>query len=83
MIALRAEANSPPWFVRFVTNQLRKALQDLESPNSPVQLAEYATVAALPAADANRACTAYVAAITMTVFSDGTNWRRSDTGAIA
>lgn len=80
---LRAEANSPPWFVRFVTGPLAKALQAIEQPGQPVQLPQYATVSALPLAADFMACTAYVAAITMTVFSDGTIWRRSDTGAAA
>jgi hypothetical protein len=75
------ESTAPAWALRGA-QRLSAAFAALASPQSPRKLPEYAATADLPDPTRYRACDAYVTALVMTVFSDGTIWRRSDTGAI-
>jgi len=52
-----------------------------EARTTPLRLQEYATPAMLPSAADWRAGLVYVTSITMVAVSDGTDWRRLDTGA--
>lgn len=61
--------------------EVQAELDRLENPRRPVRLPEFAAVADLPSASRYRAGVAFVAAINMVVVSDGTAWRRLDTGA--
>ena len=73
---VRVSPNAPEWmqtFVRDLNRELGRA--------TPVQLEEFDDSDALPEPSDYRACVAYLADIEVTVFSDGTNWRRTDTGA--
>lgn len=58
----------------------RQMAQAIAAPPIPQQAAIYATAAALPSAVKYRGCFAYLDSIPMMIFSDGTSWRRTDTG---
>lgn len=61
-----------------------KVLQELVAPTAPTRLARFA-VAALPAASGWTGhivyCTNGAGGSPILAFSDGSNWKRSDTGA--
>lgn len=75
-----AEPGLPNWVGRLV-QAINAALDAIMHPNKPVTIPEYATAADLPAVAAWRSALVFVKAINMVAVSDGTNWRRLDTGA--
>jgi hypothetical protein len=75
---LSAPADAPPSVHKLVK---RIVEADKEARTTPLRLQEYATAADLPPAADWRAGLVYVTSITMVAVSDGTDWRRLDTGA--
>lgn len=75
---LSAPADASPALHRFAK---RIVEADKEARTTPLRLQEYATAADLPPAADWRAGLVYVTSIVMVAVSDGTNWRRLDTGA--
>lgn len=75
---LRAPDDAPQSVHRLVK---RIVEADKEARTTPLRLQEYAAPANLPPASEWTAGLVYVTSITMVAVSDGTNWRRIDTGA--
>lgn len=75
-----AEPGLPPWVGRLVAAINREFLTR-DHPQSPVRLPEFAAAADLPPPADWRSALVFVKAINMAAVSDGTNWRRLDTGA--
>jgi hypothetical protein len=76
---LFAPPGAPAWF-NDVLLQIERGFREQNS--FPVRLQEFANSAVLPEPSNWRAGIIYVTSITMVAVSDGTNWRRLDTGAI-
>lgn len=77
---LTLDPKAPEW-ARLFMERLQFALDRLERPKAPVKLPEFANSAALPSASDYRACSVFKKDIDMICVSDGTDWRRVDTGA--
>jgi hypothetical protein len=77
-VRLSAPADAAPSVHKLVK---RIVEADKEARTTPLRLQDYATAADLPPAADWRAGLVYVTSITMAAVSDGTNWRRLDTGA--
>jgi len=75
---LRAPDDAPPSVHRLVK---RIVEADKEARTTPLKLQVFAAPADLPSASEWAAGLVYVTSITMVAVSDGTNWRRLDTGA--
>ncbi|MDB5699720.1 MAG: hypothetical protein JWN69_2524 [Alphaproteobacteria bacterium] len=75
---LRAPDDAPASVHRLVK---RIVEADKEARTTPLKLQPYATPSDLPPAADWGAGIVYVTSITMVAVSDGTNWRRLDTGA--
>lgn len=75
---LRAPDDAPQSVHRLVK---RIVEADKEARTTPLRLQTFDAAADLPPAADWRAGLVYVTAITMVAVSDGTNWRRLDTGA--
>lgn len=75
---LSAPADASPALHKFAR---RIVEADKEARTTPLRLQEFAAAADLPPAADWVAGLVYVTAITMVAVSDGTNWRRLDTGA--
>ena len=71
------DASAPDWAKRFKV-KLDQAFRQLRAVPNPI----LATVADLPAAGENIGVLVWVTALNRLAISDGTNWRRTDTGVI-
>ena len=74
MIQISPEA---PLWARQLTANINRELNQ----SAPVRLPEYADTAALPSASDYRSHAVFKKDIDMICVSDGTDWRRVDTGA--
>lgn len=72
------EAGSPAWAQR-AGQRISEAFSAITNPQKPRPMPEYVSTL-LPDPVRYRSCDIYVSDLTMTAFSDGTHWRRSDTG---
>lgn len=68
--------NAPLWAQEFAI-----AIQQELDTVRPIQMQSFADSSKLPDAKKYAACLVFKTDIAMTCFSDGTNWRRTDTGA--
>ena len=71
------QSAAPGWALRFAQN-IQDAFRQLRAVPNPI----LATVADLPAAGENIGVLVWVTALNRLAISDGTNWRRTDTGVI-
>lgn len=72
MLRLIAPKDAPSWFLA-VLQQIERAIRD--------QRLEEVTTTTLPDPERSRGAVVLVTDLGMTAFSDGTAWKRSDTGA--
>lgn len=75
-------ADVPPALAEHLAD-LERRIEELEAPNGPLPPLYPTLKANLPAAASNIYRVAYCTDLVIPVFSDGTNWRRFDTGAVA
>lgn len=78
---IQISPDAPLWAQELVLEIQRTLDNQPHNNERPVRVPEYADNDALPSAETYRSCVLFKLDINMLCYSDGSDWRRADTGA--